>query len=110
MWRRLPRKSRACANRSWARELAQARIIPATEASSVRKIAVVTVVKTRVSAVETSGPNAACDPSRYAVLPCGSAPAIAARPIRAVAPKPMTVMTSTNSATHGTAQDSERRT
>jgi hypothetical protein len=90
--------------------LAQARIIPATEARSVRKIAVVTVVKRRVSAVDTSGPNAALDPRRYAVLPCGSAAAITVRPISAVAPNPTTVMTSTKTATQGTAQDIERRT
>lgn len=84
--------------------------MPATEASSVRKSAAVTVVKRNVSAVETSVPNAAREPSRYAVLPCGSAPAIVSRPIRAVAPKPTTVMTRTNRATAGTAQDIDRRT
>ena len=50
------------AKTSWASELAQARIMPATEASRVRKIAVVTAVKRRVSAVDTSraegGPGA----------------------------------------------------
>ncbi len=57
--------SRVCAAKtSWARELAQARIMPATEARTVRKIAVVTVVKSRVSAVDTSAPNAAREPSR----------------------------------------------
>ncbi len=52
------------ANTSCARELAQARIMPATEASSVRKTAVVTVVNRNVSAVDTCAPNAACEPSR----------------------------------------------
>src|SRR5690606_17243381 len=47
---------------SWARELAQARIMPATEARRVRKTAVVTVVKRKVSAVDTSAPNAAWEP------------------------------------------------
>lgn len=98
------------AKTSCARELAQARIMPATEASTVRKIAVVTVVNRNVSAADTSGPNAACEPSRYAVLPCGSACAITARPISAVAPNPTTVMMSTNSTTDDTAHDIERRT
>jgi hypothetical protein len=44
--------------------LAQARIIPATDASTVRKIAVVTVVNNSVSAVDTSAPNTAREPSR----------------------------------------------
>lgn len=52
------------AKTSWARELAQARIMPATEARRVRKTAVVTVVKSSVSAVDTSVPNAAIEPSR----------------------------------------------
>src|SRR5690606_41290291 len=39
------------AKTSWARELAQARIMPATEASRGRKTAVVTVVKRKVSEV-----------------------------------------------------------
>ncbi len=52
------------AKTSCARELAQARIIPATEASSVRKTAVVTVVNRKVSAADTSAPNTAWEPSR----------------------------------------------
>lgn len=52
------------AKTSWARELAQARIMPPTEASRVRKTAVVTVVNRNVSAVETCAPKAACEPSR----------------------------------------------
>lgn len=44
------------------------------------------------------------------MLPCGSAAAITGRPISAVAPNPTTVMTSTKTATQGTAQDIERRT
>lgn len=36
--------------------------------------------------------------------------AITSRPIRAVAPKPMTLTIRTNRATHGTAQDSDLRT
>ncbi|GAA3119153.1 hypothetical protein GCM10017687_35940 [Streptomyces echinatus] len=98
------------ANTSCARELAHARIIPATEASRVRKTAVVTMVNRKVSAVDTPVPNTAREPSRYAVLPCGSAAEIAVRPSSAVAPNPTTVMTSTNRATSDTAQDSERRT
>ncbi len=82
----------------------------ATDASSVRKIAVVTVVNSRPSARERSAPNAARAPSRYAVLPRGSAAATALPPISAVAPTATTVITAMNSATADTAHDIARRT
>lgn len=52
------------ARTSWASELAQARVMLATDARRVRKMAVVTVVNRRPSARERSGPKAARAPRR----------------------------------------------